>query len=60
MRSSGPRDFAHVILSAKAGTEKVAFMDAARATLAKEFEGHEYVFVMHTNRNTFTFTPRSD
>ena len=25
-------------------------MDAARATLAKEFSGHEYVFVMHTNR----------
>ena len=25
-------------------------MDAARATLAREFKGHEYVFVMHTNR----------
>ena len=50
MRSSSPRDFAHVILSAKPGTEKEAFMDAARATLAKEFAGHEYVFVMHTNR----------
>ncbi len=50
MRSQGRRDFAHVILSAKAGTDKEAFMDAARATLAKEFEGHEYVFVMHTNR----------
>ena len=50
MRSQGRRDFAHVILSAKAGTDKEAFMDAARATLAKEFSGHEYVFVMHTNR----------
>jgi hypothetical protein len=50
MRSSGPRDFAHVILSAKPGTDKEAFMDAARATLAREFKGHEYVFVMHTNR----------
>ena len=50
MRSSSPRDFAHVILSAKPGTDKEAFMDAARATLAKEFAGHEYVFVMHTNR----------
>ena len=50
MRSQGRRDFAHVILSAKPGTDKEAFMDAARATLAKEFEGHEYVFVMHTNR----------
>jgi hypothetical protein len=50
MRSQGRRDFAHVILSAKAGTDKEAFMDAARATLAKEFAGHEYVFVMHTNR----------
>ena len=50
MRSSSPRDFAHVILSAKPGTDKNAFMDAARATLAKEFAGHEYVFVMHTNR----------
>ena len=50
MRSSSARDFAHVILSAKPGTDKEAFMDAARATLAKEFAGHEYVFVMHTNR----------
>ncbi|HEY8124402.1 MAG TPA: LPD7 domain-containing protein, partial [Methylocystis sp.] len=50
MRSSAPRDFAHVILSAKPGTDKEAFMDAARATLARAFAGHEYVFVMHTNR----------
>jgi hypothetical protein len=50
MRSSSPRDFAHVILSAKPGTDEEAFMDAARATLAREFGGHEYVFVMHTNR----------
>jgi Relaxase/Mobilisation nuclease domain len=51
MRSRSPRDFAHVILSAKPGADKQAFMDAARATLAKEFAGHEYVFVMHTNRD---------
>jgi len=50
MRSQGQREFAHIILSAKPGTDKEAFMDAARATLAKEFSGHEYVFVMHTNR----------
>lgn len=50
MRSSAPRDFAHLILSAKPGTDQEAFMDAARATLAREFAGHEYVFVMHTNR----------
>jgi hypothetical protein len=50
MRSSSPRDFAHVILSAKPGTDEEGFMDAARATLAREFKGHEYVFVMHTNR----------
>ena len=50
MRSSAPRDFAHVILSAKPGTDQEAFMDAARATLAREFSGHEYVFVLHTNR----------
>jgi hypothetical protein len=50
MRSNAPRDFAHVILSAKPGTDKAAFMDAARATFAKEFPGREYLFVMHTNR----------
>jgi hypothetical protein len=50
MRSRSPRDFAHIILSAKPRTDKESFMDAARATLAKEFAGHEYVFVMHTNR----------
>jgi hypothetical protein len=51
MRSRSPRDFAHVIFSAKPGADKQAFMDAARVTLAKEFAGHEYVFVMHTNRD---------
>jgi hypothetical protein len=55
MRSQGRRDFAHVILSAKAGTDEEAFMDASRATLAREFSGHEYVFVMHKNRQHIHF-----
>lgn len=50
LRSRAPRDFAHVILSAKPGTDKGAFLEAARATLQRAFGGHEYVFVMHMNR----------
>ncbi|BDV36347.1 hypothetical protein SS37A_38770 (plasmid) [Methylocystis iwaonis] len=50
MRSNEPRDFAHVVFSAKPSTDKDAFLDATRATLAKEFAGHEYIFVLHTNR----------
>ena len=51
LRSREARDTAHIILSAKPNTDKTAFMNAARATLAKEFPGHEYAFAMHTNRN---------
>jgi hypothetical protein len=50
LRSREPRDTAHVILSAKAGTPQEAFVDAARATLAREFAGHKYAFALHTDK----------
>ena len=51
LRSREVRDVAHVILSAKPGTDKQAFVDASRAMLAQEFAGHEYVFALHTDRD---------
>ena len=50
LRSREPRDTAHIILSAKAGTPRDAFVDAARATLAREFAGHKYAFALHTDK----------
>jgi hypothetical protein len=50
LRSREPRDTAHIILSAKAGTPREAFVDAARATLAREFAGHKYAFALHTDK----------
>lgn len=50
LRSQNPRDTAHIIISAKPGTPREAFVDAARATLAEEFAGHKYAFALHTDR----------
>ena len=50
LRSQERRDVAHIIFSAKPGTPKEQFIDAARATLAREFAGHRYAFVLHEDR----------
>nr|WP_234914411.1 LPD7 domain-containing protein [Rhizobium rhizogenes]QCL09131.1 relaxase/Mobilization nuclease domain protein [Rhizobium rhizogenes]QCL09514.1 relaxase/Mobilization nuclease domain protein [Rhizobium rhizogenes] len=50
LRSQERRDVAHIIFSAKPGTPKERFVDAARATLAREFAGHRYAFVLHEDR----------
>uniref|UniRef100_UPI0035ABF201 LPD7 domain-containing protein n=1 Tax=Rhizobium rhizogenes TaxID=359 RepID=UPI0035ABF201 len=50
LRSQERRDVAHIIFSAKPGTPKEQFVDAARATLAREFAGHRYAFVLHEDR----------
>ena len=50
LRSQNPRDTAHIIISAKPGTPREAFVDAARATLATEFAGHKYAFALHSDR----------
>jgi hypothetical protein len=50
LRSQNPRDTAHIIISAKPGTPREAFVDAARATLAEEFAGHKYAFALHSDR----------
>ena len=50
LRSRETRDVAHVIISAKPGTDKAAFVEAARNMLGKEFAGHEYVFALHEDR----------
>ncbi|MPR08668.1 LPD7 domain-containing protein [Microvirga tunisiensis] len=50
LRSTDQREVAHIIFSAKPGTDKDAFVSAVRATLDREFAGREYVFALHTNR----------
>ncbi|SOC81765.1 Relaxase/Mobilisation nuclease domain-containing protein [Ensifer adhaerens] len=51
LRSQERRDVAHIVLSAKPGTPKEGFVAAARAMLAREFEGHAYVFALHEDRD---------
>ena len=50
LRSREQRDHAHIILSAKPGTDPEAFLDAVRATLRREFSGHAFAFALHTDR----------
>ncbi|KAA0689457.1 hypothetical protein DTW90_31670 [Neorhizobium sp. P12A] len=50
LRSQERRDVAHIVLSARPGTPKDAFLDAARAMLAREFAGHRYLFTTHEDR----------
>lgn len=47
MHSRKSRDVMHLIMSARAGTDKDAFNDAVRDFLAAQFPGHRYVFAMH-------------
>ncbi|OEC93583.1 LPD7 domain-containing protein [Rhizobium sp. YK2] len=47
MRSQEQRDVAHIVLSAMPGTDKAAFVSAARATLETEFAGHVFAFALH-------------
>lgn len=50
LRSQERRDVAHIVISARPGTPKDAFVDAARAMLAREFAGHRYLFTTHEDR----------
>ena len=50
LRSQERRDVAHIIFSAKPGTSRQRFVDAVRETLAREFAGHRYAFVLHEDR----------
>ncbi|OCJ22159.1 LPD7 domain-containing protein [Rhizobium rhizogenes] len=50
LRSQERRDVAHIIFSAKPGTPREGFVDAVRETLAREFAGHRYAFVLHEDR----------
>uniref|UniRef100_UPI000560DF23 LPD7 domain-containing protein n=1 Tax=Rhizobium fredii TaxID=380 RepID=UPI000560DF23 len=47
LHSRKSRDVMHVIMSARAGTDVVAFEGAVRDFLAHQFAGHRYVFAMH-------------
>jgi hypothetical protein len=47
LHSRKPRDVMHLILSARAGTDRTAFEAAAREFLGAQFAGHRYVFAVH-------------
>jgi hypothetical protein len=47
LHSRKPRDVMHLVLSARAGTDAMAFQDAARDFLGTQFAGHRYVFSLH-------------
>ncbi len=50
LNSRRVRDTFHLVMSAKAGTELVAFGKTTRAFLADRFEGHRYLFAIHQDR----------
>lgn len=47
LHSRKGRDVMHLVLSARAGTDAVAFNSAVRDFLADRFTGHRYVFALH-------------
>lgn len=47
MHSRKGRDVMHLIVSARTGTDVVAFQDAVRSFLGEQFVGHRYVFAVH-------------
>lgn len=47
LHSRKARDVMHLVMSARAGTDKDAFNDAVRDFLAAQFAGHRYIFAMH-------------
>lgn len=47
MHSRKGRDVMHLIVSARTGTDVVAFQDAVRGFLGEQFAGHRYVFAVH-------------
>jgi hypothetical protein len=47
LHSRRARDFMHLVMSARAGTNAVGFNNAVREFLGEEFAGHRYVFATH-------------
>jgi hypothetical protein len=50
LASRQARDAMHLVMSAKSGTDAIAFRETAREVLASEFAGHEYFFAVHNDR----------
>ena len=50
MRPRSPRDTMHLVVSARAGTDREAFKDSVRDYLAAAFPGHRYAFALHQDR----------
>jgi len=52
LRSQSARDTMHMIISAKAGTDVAALIDAARAFLHDRFADHKFMFGVHTDKES--------
>lgn len=50
LRSFSPRDTMHMILSAKAGEDKAALVQAARGFLHEQFAEHKFAFALHDDK----------
>ncbi len=50
LRSQGPRETMHLVMSAKAGVDVAAFTDTARAFLHAQFPDNKFMFAVHTDK----------
>lgn len=50
LRSQSPRDTMHMVVSAKAGTDVKAFINAVRSFLHQQFADHKFMFGVHTDK----------
>ncbi len=50
LRSNGPRETMHLVMSAKAGVDLEAFMATAREFLRSQFPDHRFLFAVHTDK----------
>jgi len=50
MRPRSPRDTMHLVVSARAGTDREAFKASVRDYLSAAFPGHRYAFALHQDR----------
>jgi hypothetical protein len=50
LASRQARDAMHLVMSARSGTDAIAFRKTARELLVSVFAGHEYFFAVHSDR----------
>ena len=50
LRSQGPRETMHLVMSAKSGVDVAAFTDTARGFLHAQFPDNKFMFAVHTDK----------